>query len=196
MISFNLSKDIIPYNIFLDMYMLAQRASQKNIEAACFSTCSDKKIPHSRFINIKYINDNEFIFFSNYQSLKAQDIQSNNNVALTFFWSSINVQIRIQGTISKLDDNRSNDHWKLRQNQKNILSISSNQSSPIASYSKVKKKYEEFSNHDLSNRPNYWGGYAIIPNYFEIWQGHESRINKREVFELCDDNWKNFFLEP
>lgn len=196
MIKFNLIKDIAPYKIFYDMYEMAESASQRNIEAACFSSCSDEKIPHSRFINIKYVNDNEIIFFSNYQSAKANDIRSNKNVALTFFWNSINVQIRIQGTISKLDEKRSDKHWKLRKNEKNILAMSSHQSLPIASYEKVKKNYEKFVNHDLSDRPNYWGGYVVFPNYFEIWQGHDSRINKREIFEFCNDSWNSFFLEP
>jgi|TARA_B100001063_G_scaffold243930_1_gene275596 pyridoxamine 5'-phosphate oxidase len=195
-IKFNLKKNIEPYEIFLKNYKLAELASQGNIEAACLSTCSSKKIPHSRFINIKYINDNEFIFFSNYQSLKAEDIQDNNNVALTFYWNSINLQIRIQGIVNKLDKKRSNDHWKLRQNEKNILSISSNQSSKISSYSKVEEKYKKYANQDFLNRPNYWGGYIIVPDYFEIWQGHKSRINKREVFKFVNDSWENFFLEP
>ena len=71
-------------------------------------------LPTSRFINIKYINNDEFIFFSNYKSSKAEDIDANKNVSLTFFWNSINVQIRIQGVVEKLDEYRSDAHWKLR----------------------------------------------------------------------------------
>jgi pyridoxamine 5'-phosphate oxidase len=196
MIRFNINKKIEPYKIFLDKYKAAETASQKNIEAACLSTCSTNNTPNSRFINIKYINNDEFIFFSNYKSSKAEDIDANKNVSLTFFWNSINVQIRIQGVVEKLDEYRSDAHWKLREDDKNILSISSNQSSKIASYNDVIGKYKESSKHNILKRPCYWGGYVIIPNYFEIWQGHKSRINKREAFELKDDNWKSFCLEP
>lgn len=196
MIKFQLQDNLEPYKIFHKKYKEAEAASQQNIEAACFSTCSDKKIPHSRFINIKYVNDNEFIFFSNYESLKAEDINHNNNVSLTFFWSSTNVQIRIQGLAHKLDGFRSDKHWFLREKEKNILAIASNQSSKIASYENVQKKYKEFTTFDLTKRPNYWGGYVVVPYYFEIWQGHKSRINKREVYEIYNGNWNNFTLEP
>lgn len=196
MIKFNLKNDIEPYNIFLANYKLAEAASQLNIEAACLSTCSNTKVPHSRFINIKYINDDEFIFFSNYQSSKAKDIEFNNNVSLNFLWNSINVQIRIQGIALKLDKNRSDEHWNLRESKKNILAVSSNQSSQISSYIKIKDRYNEFAKHDSLERPSYWGGYVIVPSYFEIWKGHKSRINKREAFRLSNNDWISFYLEP
>jgi pyridoxamine 5'-phosphate oxidase len=196
MIKFNLKAEIEPYKIFLANYKLAEAASQTNIEAACLSTCTDTKIPRSRFVNIKYINDDEIIFFSNYQSPKARDIAANNHVALNFLWNAINVQVRIQGIAHKLDENRSDNHWKLRKYEKNILAISSNQSSQISSYTKIKDKYKEFAKDNLLDRPSYWGGYVIVPSYFEIWEGHESRINKRLAFKLSGNAWESFYLEP
>lgn len=196
MIKFHLQDNLEPYKIFYKKYKEAQAASQQNIEAACLSTCSNKKIPHSRFVNIKYVNDNEFIFFSNYESLKAQDIINNNNVSLVFFWSATNIQIRIQGIVHKLDEHRSDKHWMFRQKEKNILAIASNQSSKIASYKDVQKKYKEYATSDLTKRPDYWGGYVVVPHYFEIWEGNKSRINKREAYELSSSNWSYFILEP
>ena len=197
MIKFNLRKNIEPYEVFLKNYKLAESASQGNIEAACLSTCSSKKIPHSRFINIKYINDNEFIFFSNYQSLKAEDIQDNNNVALTFYWNSTNTQIRVEGNIMKLDEDSSNKHWMQRNRDKNALAISSDQSSPSINFEKIIEDYQYVLNVPGSlQRPDYWGGYIIIPNYFEFWTGHKSRLNNRKVFEINNGSWKSKILQP
>ena len=101
---------------------------------------------------------------------------------------------RIKKTSEKFSDN----HFKNRNSTKNALAISSNQSNRIASYQEVEKKYYRNleSDIDLSVRPSYWGGYSFEPYYFEFWEGHESRINKREVFDKIDDVWKHSFLQP
>lgn len=196
MIDFNLNKETSPCLKVFKLYEHAKDASQKFIEAACLSTCDDSKTPQSRYVNIKYINDNELIFFSNYNSLKAKNIEYSNKISLVFFWDSINCQIRISGTISKLDSKRSDAHWKKRSKEKNILSTISQQSNKIKSYDQITKKFNNSLDIDVSSRPNYWGGYSISPYYFEIWEGHPSRINKREIFELCNEEWLNYYLEP
>ena len=83
------------------------------------------------------------------------------------------------------------------QKKKNALAISSNQSKQIDSYNQVKENYDKsFKNNDLKKCPEYWGGYSFTPYYFEFWEGHESRINKREVFDKIDGVWKHSFLQP
>lgn len=197
MIVFNTLNMEIPFHEFIKFYKYAESVHQLNIEAACLSTVADQAKPHARFINIKYINNNEIIFFSNYTSIKAADIESNQNVALNFFWNSANIQIRIEGIIKKLSEKRSNDHWETRSKHKNALAISSNQSSATKSYKEVINNYEKVLNsYDVLKRPKYWGGYVIKPIYFEFWQGHDSRINKREVYEKVSHNWKHFIIQP
>tara|TARA_Y100000746_G_C15380685_1_gene398094 strand:- start:144 stop:737 length:594 start_codon:yes stop_codon:yes gene_type:complete len=197
MIIFNKDNMEAPYKEFIQRYKNAEKANQANIEAACLSTISAQIHPHSRYINIKYINNNEIIFFSNYRSAKAIDIVSNQNIALNFFWSSINTQIRIEGVITKLSASRSDDHWNIRSKYKNALAISSNQSSVIESYDEIKVNYESTLNStDLSKRPKYWGGYIIKPNYFEFWEGHKSRINKRNIYKKDKTSWNQYYLQP
>lgn len=80
---------------------------------------------------------------------------------------------------------------------KNVLAHSSMQSKPIESYEKVLEKYDStLKKNKFSNRPDYWGGYSFTPYYFEFWDGHESRINKREVFQKIDGVWKQSILQP
>ena len=123
MINFlNISKDA-PYNL---------------IEAASVSSFSTSKNEvSSRYVNLKYIKENEWIFFSNYDSPKSLDFQEHSKIAVNLFWDSINVQIRIKASIFKTSKEISDKHYKNRSLEKNILAHSSNQSNEIRSYDKV-----------------------------------------------------------
>ena len=84
-----------------------------------------------------------------------------------------------------------------RDKKKNALAISSSQSNKIESYEQVELNYQKTLDNDkLTDCPDYWGGFSFIPYYFEFWQGHQSRLNKRKIYELQDNKWENFFLEP
>jgi pyridoxine/pyridoxamine 5'-phosphate oxidase len=84
-----------------------------------------------------------------------------------------------------------------RSEKKNALAISSKQSNPINSYSQVELNYNKsLKSDDLKKCPDFWGGYSFVPYYFEFWEGHESRLNKREVYEKIDNNWNHLILQP
>tara|TARA_B100000780_G_scaffold278245_1_gene251146 strand:- start:4172 stop:4783 length:612 start_codon:yes stop_codon:yes gene_type:complete len=183
-----------------ELYKESLKKNQKFADAGCLATYNPRKGKvSSRFVNIKYISNNSFIFFSNYNSQKALDINLFNNVALNFFWSTLNIQIRIEGEISKCNDLFSDEHFLQRTDKKNALAISSSQSSIITNFDKVIKNYTNVLNStiNLKKRPSYWGGYLIKPKYIEIWSGEQNRLNKREVFELDKNKrWISYFLEP
>ena len=182
MIQFSIKKKDSPYMKVFREYEKAKSLSQKNIEAFCLSTCGKSLKPSSRFVNIKYIKDGELIFFTNYTSKKANEIEENENVSGVFYWSKTGVQIRFEGKIKKTSSAFSDEHFKKRSIEKNILAISSNQSSVIDSYEKVLENYQKtMDDNDFMQRPNYWGGYSIEPNLIEIWQSHSNRLNKRTV---------------
>lgn len=187
----------LPFTIFENTYNNALDSGQQNIEAMCLST-SDKNFTYSRMVNVKYILNDKLIFFSNYNSNKAKQIQISENVACLFFWPQINSQIRLLGTIRNSSNEFSNDHFSNRSIHKNALAISSNQSQQIESYEKVKNKYKTVLNNytESTKRPSYWGGYEITPNYFEFWQGRENRLNKREEYLLKNNEWVYSILEP
>jgi pyridoxamine 5'-phosphate oxidase len=193
----NLNQEI-PYPIFKAKYDEALNAGQKSIEAISISSYN-KKINEvdSRYVNLKFISNDEFIFFSNYDSLKASAFNSHNQIAALVYWPSINVQIRMKAKIKKTSKEYNQNYFFDRSEKKNALAISSNQSKPIDSYNQVKENYNKsLKNNDLKKCPEFWGGYTFTPYYFEFWEGHESRLNKREVYEKNDDNWKHFILQP
>ena len=104
----------------------------------------------------------------------------------------------MKAKIFKTSSNFSDEHFQGRTKEKNALAISSNQSQVIDSFDEVTKNFNETLEIMTSktHRPDYWGGYSFIPYYFEFWQGHENRLNKRHVFKLQDDQWKEQLLQP
>lgn len=180
-------------------YEKAIRLYQNNIEALYLSTIDqDNNTPNSRLVNVKHIKNDKICFFSNYNSQKAKEIEANQSVSCIFFWNSINCQIRIKGNISKITSKESDKHFNSRAKEKNILAIISKQSEVLDNYN----TFTETFKHNLENlkepinRPNYWGGYEIKPYYFEFWNGHEFRLNKREVYENNGKRWLNYSLYP
>ena len=198
MIKFNNLNQEIPYILFKKTYDEALTAGQRGIEAISISSFNkDISEVDSRYVNLKFISNDEFIFFSNYDSPKAISFNSHNQIAALLYWPSINVQIRMKAKIKKTSDEFNQKYFYDRSEEKNALAISSNQSKPINSYSQVKENYNKsLKNDDLKKCPEFWGGYSFTPYYFEFWEGHESRLNKREVYEKSDDSWKHLILQP
>jgi pyridoxamine 5'-phosphate oxidase len=198
MIQFNNLNQEIPYQLLKEKYDEAIDAGQKGIEAISISSYN-KEISEvdSRYVNLKFISNDEFIFFSNYESPKASSFNSFNQIAALLYWPSINVQIRMKAEIKRMTDEFNQNYFFDRSEKKNALAISSNQSKPIDSYNQVKENYNKsLKNDDLKKCPEFWGGYSFTPYYFEFWEGHESRLNKREAYEKSDDSWKHLILQP
>jgi pyridoxamine 5'-phosphate oxidase len=187
-----------PYVIFKKIYDKALIAKQENIDALSISSYNkEKNEVNSRFVNLKFIKNDEFIFFSNYRSPKSIDFESHVQMAALLYWPSINTQIRMKAKIKKTPNEYNQKYFFDRSEEKNALAISSNQSKPIDSYNQVKENYNKsLKNDDLKKCPVFWGGYSFTPYYFEFWEGHELRLNKREAYEKSNDSWKHLILQP
>lgn len=198
MIKFNNLSQEMPYLIFQEKYEEALLRSQKNIEAISISSFNkNTKEVESRFVNIKFVEHDKFIFFTNYSSPKAIAFKSHNQIAGLFFWQSINFQIRIKANIVKCPLYFNQEYFKTRSSDKNALAISSMQSQDIKNYDEVIYNYTKTKNSlDTSLCPSYWGGYEFTPYYFEFWHGHESRLNKRNVYKKNNKIWENSIIQP
>lgn len=192
------NSNLEPYLILRKLYHKANENNQQNVEAICISSYSNKnKEVDARFVNLKYIDNLDFIFFSNYNSPKSKQFKEHNQISVSIYWSSIDVQIRMKSFIKKIDRQESIEYFKQRSPEKNALAISSKQSNETISYHAVLKDYNHaLNNSDLNTCPNYWGGFKFRPYYFEFWEGHESRINRREVFERLNEEWNFKYLQP
>jgi pyridoxamine 5'-phosphate oxidase len=198
MIKFNNLNQAIPYQLLKEKYDEAFNTGQKCIEAISISSYnSEINEVDSRYVNLKFITNDEFIFFSNYNSPKAASFNSHNQITALLYWPSINVQIRMKAKIKKTSNEYNQKYFFDRLEEKNALAISSNQSKPIDSYNQVKENYNKsLKNDDLKKCPEFWGGFSFSPYYFEFWEGHESRLNKREAYKKSDNSWKYLILQP
>ena len=198
MIKFNNISIETPYQIFKQKYEEGLDAQQKNIEAVSISSFSkETNEVNSRFVNLKFINNKEFIFFTNYDSPKSNEFLSHKQITALFFWSNINLQIRLKAYIKKTNTTFNKNYFCERDRTKNALAISSRQSQIISSYQEVIKNYNnslEFNN--LDKCPEYWGGYTFTPFYFEFWEGHSARLNKRNAYQFNKNHWIHTTLQP
>ena len=188
-----------PYIRFQSLYQEALANNQRGIEAISVSSYNQETNEvEARYVNLKYITDKEWIFFSNYNSPKAQQFESHSQVSVLIFWSSINTQIRIKALISRATKEFSDKHFRSRTKEKNALAISSYQSQVIDSFDEVTKNFHQTLNVMTPDtaRPDFWGGFSFIPYYFEFWQGHKNRLNKRHVFQQRNDEWIELLLQP
>ena len=169
-----------------------------NIEAILIASFSheDNEVD-SRFVNLNYVNNEKFIFFTNYESPKSKQFESHSQISAVIYWNKVDIQIRMKAKILKLDSIHSDEHFKKRKKEKNALAISSKQSQPIDSYENVEKDFAEvMKQENLQIRPHYWGGYEFTPYFFEFWSGNENRLNKRESYHLNNEIWIKTFLQP
>lgn len=188
-----------PYIHFKDLYDQALENNQKGIEIVSVSSYDQKKnVVEARHVNLKYIVDNEWIFFSNYHSPKAHQFESHSQVSVLIYWPNIKTQIRIKAQIFKTSPEFSDEHFQGRTKEKNALAISSDQSQITKSFDEVAKNFHSTLKSMTAEtvRPDSWGGYSFVPYYFEFWQGHENRLNKRYVFEQQEDKWEERLLQP
>ncbi|MDA9040159.1 pyridoxamine 5'-phosphate oxidase family protein [Gammaproteobacteria bacterium] len=199
MININNINDSEPYKIFHFLYEKALEKKQTNIEAVVISSFdTNLNEVDSRFVNLKYINNNEWIFFTNYNSPKANQFNAHQQISVLFYWNATATQIRIKANIKKTAEHFSDKHYNGRSIYKNALAHSSDQSFEIDSYDKFLSIYDKvLLNKDLLlQRPSYWGGFSFDPYYFEFWKGDNNRLNKRDTYKLVDSEWHHKILQP
>lgn len=187
-----------PFKLLKESYDKASASLQPSIEALSVASYNPQiKEVSSRYVNLKIVDGNKFIFFTNYNSRKAHDFQLHEQIAAILFWPKINMQIRIMANITKTSKSYNQMYFEKRLKEKNALAISSQQSQPINSFQDVVKKYENtLAKSDLSQCPNYWGGYAFTPFEIEFWEGYKYRLNKRSLYKNINGKWNHFILEP
>ena len=187
-----------PLSLF-DKWM--EQALDENEEANAFvlSTVSDKNIPSSRVLLLRDFDKNGFTFFTNYNSIKANDIENNNNVALNFYWSEFQRQVRIIGKAEKISDLDSDKYFSSRPRESQLGAWVSEQSAIIpldtAFANKMQNMGSKFEGKKME-RPLNWGGYKVAPLSIEFWQGRPSRLHDRVRYTLDKGNWKINRLSP
>lgn len=152
-----------------------------------------------RTVLLKDYSDEGFTFFTNYNSLKARQLDSNGNAAILFYWSESGRQVRIEGKTRKSSSQASDEYFKTRPRESQLSAWASNQSSEIPGRDFLEERMNEFREKFSGSpvpRPDHWGGYIIIPGRFEFWEDRPDRLHDRIVYEREGDGWKIKILSP
>jgi len=175
-------------------------AKVNEVPACNLATVDKNNKPSARIIYLREFSNNEFYFYTNYDSRKGQQIAENPNVCLTFFWPELERQIRIEGVITqKAEAEKSDAYFNARPQDSKIGAWSSPQSRVLNNREELNTFIEgnktKFNNQEIP-RPEFWGGYVIKANYYEFWQGRKNRLHDRIAFTLENGNWKIERLAP
>ncbi|MCG8319757.1 MAG: pyridoxamine 5'-phosphate oxidase [Cytophagales bacterium] len=189
-----------PMDQFEHWFEEATSAEINEPTAMNLSTVDKNGRPTARIVLLKGINDSAFQFYTNYDSQKAQDLARNPFAALTFFWPELERQIRIEGKVEKLSALTSENYFSSRPRESQIGAWASPQSQVIENRymleENVKNLKKKYDGKDVP-RPQYWGGYQLVPDKLEFWQGRSSRLHDRIVYRLGPDNhWMIERLAP
>ncbi len=153
----------------------------------------------SRVVLLKDIDDG-FVFFTNYHSKKSEDMEANNKVSLLFHWKIMERQVRIQGTVEKVSEETSIEYFDSRPKGSQLGAWASPQSKKIASRNTLDDRMTElrdvYQGRDSLPKPAHWGGYRVLANYYEFWQGRDNRLHDRFTFTFVNDGWEINRIAP
>ena len=169
------------------------------IKENAIRTQNDEDSPRARYVLFKGLEGEGLIFHTNYQSSKAQEIKSNNEVAVVFYWREIHRQIRVEGIAEKAPKQISDSYFDTRPRGGQLSALASPQSKVIKSRKEIEKKIDKLDRKYGSkqiNRPENWGGYIIQPIAWEFWQGRKNRTHDRFRYQRISSKWKINRLAP
>ncbi|MFT6937913.1 MAG: pyridoxamine 5'-phosphate oxidase [Saprospiraceae bacterium] len=189
-----------PIEQFAAWFKDATNSEELEPNMMTLSTASKSGVPSARIVLLKGMDKGQFVFYTNYNSQKGEEMAENPNVALTFCWLTMQRQVRIEGTVSKVSAETSTAYFQSRPKGSQIGAWTSAQSSVIEDRSVLENRKasleEEYRDEDTLPRPEQWGGYQIEPTMIEFWQGRTSRLHDRIRYMKVGEEWKIERLAP
>jgi len=187
-----------PFDLLKKWLDDAVKLEIKDANAFVLSTSVNNQ-PDARVVLIRDITEKGIHFYTNYGSKKATELGENSNAAVNIFWPDMDRQIRMQVEVKKLEAALSDDYFRTRPRKSQIGAWASEQSQELESREKLEDRMLElekrFEGQEVP-RPDFWGGYELVPSYFEFWQGRPSRLHDRVIYEGAGNTWKTKRLYP
>ncbi len=189
-----------PFGQFEAWFQDACDSPDLDPNAMALATVDELGRAHNRTVLLKYFDESGFVFFTNFESKKATQIDANENVALLFFWRDLGRQVIIRGAAAKVPTRETLKYFATRPRGSQLGAWVSQQSSIVSSRALLEAKFEEmkrkFANKEVP-LPSFWGGYRVLPTEFEFWQGMSLRLHDRFLYtRQDDDSWQIERLQP
>ena len=168
-------------------------------ESMVLSTCTAEGRPSSRVVLLKEVDQKGFVFFTNYGSRKADELESNPHAALLFHWNILQRQVRIEGVIERISHKESETYFHSRGRGSQIGAWASQQSQPLDDRETLVKRVKYFEDKFKGKEvplPEFWGGYRVKPEYIEFWQGKADRLHDRFIYQPKNNSWDIRRLNP
>lgn len=183
-----------PHTQFLTWFNAALACNLHEPYAMYVATASKTGVPHVRTLLLRGATEQGYDFYSNYDSLKGRDLAENPQVQLLFYWAELEQQIRISGRIEKISLEESTDYYQKRPRDSQIAAhVSTPQSGVIASREALQQRFDaafsQYQDIEKLPKPEFWGGYRLIPDYYEFWQGRPNRLHDRIIYEKRSNDW-------
>lgn len=197
-----LTEDGLPDDPFqLFEVWLNEAGEREHMEGIAFTlaTVGTNGKPSARTVLLRGVEEGGFSFFTNYHSRKGKELEGNKSVVAHFFWPECQRQVRISGDIKKVSEANSDDYFASRPRESQIGAWASAQSETIPNREWLEQQVEKFSKQFKEQdvpRPEHWGGYVVVPESIEFWQGRLSRLHDRIIYEREGESWKTSRLSP
>lgn len=189
-----------PYDIFKNWLDMASQSEPNDPNAMALATADSQGRPSNRMVLLNGLDERGFVFYTNAQSRKGQQLDANPYAALCFHWKTLRKQVRIEGRVEVVSDVESDAYYNSRPRQSRIGAWASQQSRVLEQFSDLQdavKKYEaEFEGREEIPRPDYWKGFRVVPERIEFWIDGAFRLHRRYVFEKTEHGWNRFMINP
>lgn len=188
-----------PFALFAEWFKQAVEVESTEANAMMLATVDAQGQPHLRTLLLKGFDQRGFVFFTNYQSAKGQQLQQQPKAAMTFWWHDLERQARIEGSVEQVSAEDSDAYYHSRPIGSRLGAWASPQSQVIADRSVLEDRIGALSQEHSDNppdRPPHWGGYRLVPNLIEFWQGRPSRLHDRLNYRLVNGIWVRERLAP
>jgi pyridoxamine 5'-phosphate oxidase len=188
-----------PFACFGEWMQRALDAGVAEPTAMALATADAEGRPSVRMVLLKGFDEQGFVFYTNLESRKARELSANPHAALCLFWQPLELQVRIEGGVSRVSDEEADDYYASRARGSRIGAWASLQSRPLSSYDELMARVQEYEakfTGESIPRPPFWSGFRLVPERIEFWQGRPSRLHERERFDRDGDAWRVQSLYP
>ena len=191
--------DSSPYLQFQAWFEAAKLSESSEANACALATVGVDLKPSVRMVLLKGLDERGFVFFTNYESKKGVQLAQNSQAALLFYWPSLERQVRIEGTVERINEQDSDAYFQTRPRNAQLSAAVSQQSRVADSRAQIEGAYTDLERATagaILERPTQWGGYRTLPATFEFWQGREGRLHDRILYSLSAGIWRIDRLWP